>query len=209
MYSKVTSITEHDRIAILAFRVITYSTSRILRGHGIVGLGDVLGLDFGEMDDATSPRIRDTRRTKSKYSFSKRSMMISNVSYVTRLIWSFFRSMLIASSHSWSARQLHMSEQAPRDKRHRSNLARPYHTRPEWLDPSPKALLDINKRQTHHKATPTYIPNVMVRSLKLGKVIVSSEASTTDPTKQASKNAHPYDLACWSCTPASCAESSS
>ena len=46
MYSKITSITEHDRIAILPLRVIAYSTSRILRRHGVVRLGDVLGLDL-------------------------------------------------------------------------------------------------------------------------------------------------------------------
>ena len=46
MHRKVTSITKHDRIAILSLRVVAYGTRRILRGHCVVGLGDVLGLDF-------------------------------------------------------------------------------------------------------------------------------------------------------------------
>ena len=52
------------------------------------------------------------------------------------------------------------------------------------------ALLGIKKQRVHYEATRTYIPNIMVRSLKLGKIVVLSEASTKRPHRTASKTTH-------------------
>lgn len=49
MNSKVTTITKYDSIAVFSLGIVTNGASRILRRHGIIGFGYILGLYGGEM----------------------------------------------------------------------------------------------------------------------------------------------------------------
>jgi hypothetical protein len=144
MHSEIAPVAEDDSITVLALRIIAYCTRRVFRWQRKVRLRNVLCLPGYFQQNHEEDEVK---RTRSNHSFSKRSIITSNVSYDTVSTCSFFRSAFRASSHDLSEKKTLVNES--KKAKPQTYLAHPYHTLLALQARSPKALNDPHFQHFH------------------------------------------------------------